>query len=365
MKRIDLIQIKQKGEIFWFAKADPRIMAKLLPKIQAGEVQEAQRPWIVKKVQEISEYVGGKIKFQGVQLSCKGLLPSAPVINIIAPLKVERDVRGDYIMIPETDEEIRKYEETIDAVDGQHRLRAFMDKYRSVKLLDNETYEMGFFIFENLSVKDKRELFLITNEKQDTISKNLLKIMKKFLGLLDSDDDTIFNIIEGLNIESYSPIKNKIIFGEEKIKLGWKETQVSNVIRKSSTYKKLKDLDEEKIKKIISNYLRAWENVYNQKITSNKHIMTKISGFRFMMYLFPCIYDSLTEARESAKIENFEKYITYVKEVSGVADLFQEESFKAAFKGEGGTVKLAHKISDEYGRVINEKLKKFDPSENI
>ena len=93
--------------------------------------------------------------------------------------------------------------------------------------------------------------------------------------------------------------------------------------------------------------------------------MTKIRGFRFMMYLFPCIYDSLTEARESAKIENFEKYITYVKEVSGVADLFQEESFKAAFKGEGGTVKLAHKISDEYGRVINEKLKKFDPSENI
>ncbi|MBC5629480.1 DGQHR domain-containing protein [Clostridium sp. NSJ-6] len=366
MNKVDLTPIIQKGEIFWFFKSDPRIVVKLLADIKDGEEQEAQRPWIKKKVKEISDYVGGKIKFEGSVLKCAGILPSAPVLDIIDPLKIQKDDKGNYyIEFPTTEEEIKNFLGCIETVDGQHRLRAFMDDFINMNLSDDIVYEMGFFVFENLGLQEKRELFLITNEKQDTMSKNLLKLMKKYLGLLDDNDERIYEIVEGLNKENYSPIKGKIVIGEQKVSGGWKETQVSKVIKNSDSFNKLKDLEDNKIKKIISNYLKAWEEVYNKKIKTNKHIITKISGFRFMMYIFPKIYDTLINLELAATVDNFKTYVKIVKDASAVDDVFDDKTHKLAFRGEGGTIKLANDIAGEYEKILKKRSKKFDPSDGI
>lgn len=364
MKRIDLYPIVQKGETFWFFKDDPRKIVKLLPDVKNGVEQEAQRPWIKKKVEEISDYIGGKIKFQGITLKCKGLLPSAPVLDINGDLKVEKDEKGYFINFPESEEEFKSFKGFIEPIDGQHRIRAFMNEFLKLNLKDSDVYEMVFFVFNSLSIKEKRELFLITNEKHESMSKNLLRKMKKWLGLLEGDDERIFDIVEALNTENFSPIKDKIIVGENKIKNGWKESQVSRILSKSNTFSKLKELDEEKIEKIISNYLKAWEDVYGLNIKNNTtEIISKISGFRYIMYYFPSIYDALIEEKLNATKENFKKFILYTKEVTNMNSVFDVE--RNAFKGEGATLSLIHDHIGLYNKLIKEKLNKFDPSEGI
>lgn len=364
MKRLDLYPIIQKQEIFWFFKEDPRKVVKLLADVKAGAEQECQRPWVKKKVEEISTYIGGSIKFEGVTLKCKGLLPSAPVIDIKGDLKVKKDENGYFINFPETEEEFEKMKGCIDAIDGQNRLRAFMDEFLKLNLKDKEIYEMVFFVFDSLSINEKRELFLITNEKHESMSKNLLRKMKKWLGLLEGDDERIFDIVSALNIENFSPIRGKVIIGENTIKNGWKEAQVSRIINKSNAFNKLKELDEIKIGKVISNYLKAWEDSYDLNIKRDTtSIISKISGFRYIMYYFPVIYDALIEAKVQATKENFEKYILYTKEVTNMKNVFDIE--RNAFKGEGATLSLVHDHITQYNKLIKEKLNKFDPSEGI
>jgi len=366
LKKQILTHVVQKDTSFWILKEDPRKIALLLPDIEVGAEQDAQRPWIKKKVVEIRDYVNGRIKFQGVEVKCKGILPTALVLDIKEPLKIEKDEQGQYfILIPETPEEIEEYRGSLDAIDGQHRIRSFLPNFLHPEFKDSEKYEMIFAIFENLGLEEKRELFLITNEKQESISKNLLRKFKKWLKLLDSTEEELYDIVEGLNKENFSPLKNKIIIGEAKITSGWRESQVSKVLKTTGTYDKLKCVDILLKQKIISNYLKAWESVYNVKIKENKHSLSKISGFRYVMYFFPLSYETLIAKEKHATIENFKNIIEKTKLLSEEGNVFNTKELKFALRGEGGTIKIAQEHIEELEKILIDEIKPFDPSKGI
>lgn len=75
MKKIYLTEVHQKNHIFYAMVADPREIVTVMKRAEADTVQENQRPWSRKKVQEIVEYVMG----------CP-ILPSPPppIIPLIA-----------------------------------------------------------------------------------------------------------------------------------------------------------------------------------------------------------------------------------------------------------------------------------------
>ncbi|MEW4329178.1 DGQHR domain-containing protein [Rossellomorea marisflavi] len=380
MIKIYLEKVNQKGKTFFVMVADPRLIVRLLPNIEAGTSQEAQRPWLKKKVQEISTYVAGKVKIHD-NFRALGLIPNNPILVINHPLEIKKEIleikNGDqlegkemyYIMIPTELEEGSIYEGAIDALDGQHRLRAFDAEFRDPLFSDQTPYQMVFSVFDDLSINQRKEIFMITNEKQDKVSTNLIRLLKKALGLLNEEEERVFEITEGLNMEPFSVLKGRVMFGSDKVTKGYKDTQLSKILSKSGTidsFETYNIADTEKKVKVISNYLKAWEEAHSVSYQEpDKDTLTKISGLRYVLYLFPTIFEALMKKENLATKDNFREIILKLPQATNIENVFENQNTSLAFRGEGATVKLAKDHGKDLLAHINGENTTFDPTAGI
>lgn len=343
MKRYELRKVTQNDKEFFVLIADPKDIVKLLMNYESGEVQEAQRPWSESRVREIARYVAGKFKDDENKKS-KGLIPNSPILNVKKGLEVEKDSDGYFVMLPSTKDNFKKYKNSIEAIDGQHRIRAFMEEYLDADQSASKKYEMIFAVFFNLSKNEKKEIFMITNEKQVKVPGNLLRMFKRELDLLKGDE-VVYDLVCKLNEEDYSPLKNRIMIGAQKIKKGYQESQISKILNKSEAFTHLNALtkgDKEKMAKMISNYLKAWEKIYDVSYAEpGTDTITKISGLRYIFYMMPPIMDILLKREKPASTDNFIEIIEMLPNAIEVDDVFTDESTNYAFKGEGATIMLA------------------------
>ena len=346
MKKYQLIEITQKTKSFYVLVADPRVIVKLLKKYSAGEVQECQRPWEEKRVKEIAAYV---------ENSTLGLIPNAPILNIKSGLKIEHDATGFYVLLPSTNAEYDQYENSIEAIDGQHRIRSFMEEYS--KIDDTVKYDMVFTLFDRLSTNEKKQTFMTTNEKQKTVSPNLLRLFRRDLSLMPGESADIFDLTSKLNSEDYSPLKGRIMMGAEKISKGYQESQISKILKNYGAYKAVKDATNSDIEleaKIISNCLFAWSDVYAEDFSNpGKSTLTKISGIRFILTLLPTMLQILADIkRVPAKTDEFKTLIIDIRNACSGLDVFNpaeedKETVSANFRGESLTVDFARQIADK------------------
>ena len=344
MKRYNLTKIHQNGKDFYALVADPRIIVRLLPQYNAGETQEIQRPWEEKRVREIAKYVAGKFSDNDGKKS-SGLIPNAPILNAKSKIILEEDTKGPYVMLPETESEIGDYSETIEAIDGQHRIRAFMSDYLDVDFANTTLYEMCFTLFFQLSTNEKKEIFMITNEKQLKVSNNLLRMYKRELNLLG--DEGVFDLVCELNTQDYSPLQKRIMIGSEKIAKGYQESQISKILNKSNVYNKIsyKDKDSsvklESMAKLISLYLKAWEREYAVSFQDpGKDTITKISGLRYIIYLFNDVLDILAQRKVKPSVDEFRKIIGMLPDATAIDNVFTNEVTSLSFRSESATVEL-------------------------
>lgn len=377
MKKVYLTKVTQKTKDFYAMVEDPRLIVELLPDVEAGASQEAQRPWSKKKVQEISAYVSGKFQLSD-KTKALGIIPNNPILVLNDAIEVkketvkidegngERSEERYYILLPETTEEKEKYKGSIEAIDGQHRLRAFSSDHRDVLMSDRMVYNMVFSVFENLSMNERKEIFMITNEKQDKVSTNLIRLLKKALGLL-GEEEKVFDIINSLNIEPFSVLYKRITVGSEKVTKGYAESQLSKILRKSGTIDKIEIFagnDITKTTKLITNYLKGWERVYNVSFQNpGKETLTKISGLRYAFYLFPEIMEILVKDQKPATIDNFEDIIRELPAATNISNVFENSNL--AFRGEGATVKLAKEHAKALSTYLRNKSVAFDPTSGI
>lgn len=345
MKSIELHPVKQKNVSFYAMVADPREVVRLMKRVKEKEVQDAQRPWSKRKVQEIAAFVAGRLEMSPTY-QATGLLPNAPILNITDKLRVrvEESTGRCYLLFPETREEFAAYQNCIEAIDGQHRLLAFAEDLRDPMLSDSQPYQMIFSVFDKLSIDEKRELFMITNEKQTKVDSNLLRLLKKNLNLL-GDNEVVFDLVGQMNVEDFSPLKGRIMIGAESIPKGYKEGQLSKILLRSNAFDKLNRLTDGDLLlmcKVLSNYLRSWEELYAVSFRlPGKETLTKISGLRYILYLLPDMLDILGQRGRPASVENCRKLIEDLPAATGVANVFEDEQLSLAFRGEGATVKMA------------------------
>lgn len=343
MRRYNLTRVRQKGKEFYVLVADPRIIVKLLISYEAGAEQDTQRPWEEKRVKEIARYVSGKFK-DDENKKAIGLIPNAPILNVKEKIALHEDEDGAFILLPDSAAELKKFEGTIEAIDGQHRIRAFMEEYIDVDFAPNTMYEMVFSVFFQLSKKEKKEIFMITNEKQVKVPGNLLRMYKRELELLRGDE-VVYDLVCLLNSEDYSPLKNRVMIGSKKIKKGYQESQISKILNKSDAYSQLKTFvngDHNKMAKIISNYLAAWEQVYGVSYQDpGKDTLTKIAGLRYVFFLLPTMLDILSQRQKYANTAEFKAIIEMLPDAVGVEDVFTDPTTAPAYKGEGATITLA------------------------
>ena len=342
MKRYNLTKVMQKGKEFYVLVSDPRVVVKMLVNYKSGEEQDTQRPWEEKRVREIARYVSGKFKDDDNKKAI-GLIPNAPILNIKGKISLQEDEEGPYVLFPETAAEYCEYEGTIEAIDGQHRIRAFMEEYIDVDFDAATHYDMIFSLFFQLSKNEKKEIFMITNEKQVKVPGNLLRMYKRELDLLKGDE-VVYDLVCILNNEDYSPLKGRIMIGSKKIKKGYQESQISKILNKSEAYRQLESLvdDHDTMAKILSNYLLAWEQVYGVSFQDpGKETLTKISGLRYIFFLFPAMLDILGQRQKSGSVMEFKKIVEMLPDAVEVEDVFTDPMTAVAFKGEGATVTLA------------------------
>lgn len=369
MKRIRLTPITQKNKHFYSFVADPRIIVEMIPQYKEKEVQDLQRPWVKKRVEEIADYVDGRVAISD-EYKATGMIPNAPILNIKDKQLTIVEKDGEYFLdLPETDSEFESYRDSIDVIDGQHRIRAFGKDFRRPTFMDDDPYEMVFTLYDKASIKDKREVFMITNEKQKKVETNLLRSIQKDLNLL-GDGEVIYDFVTLLNEEDYSPLKGRIAIGSEKITKGYQETQISKILDKSGAYKKLEIAAggvQETMAKALSNYLKAWEREYKVSFQDpKKDTLTKISGLRYVMWLFETVYDLIEDSGKYAFVDDYRELIQNLR-ASVEADFSNGDIFidNLAFRGEGATIKLAQDHAMKLKDYTKKKTSKHSALEGL
>lgn len=369
MRKIEVQKAKQKTNEFFSLIADPRTIIKLVDIPKADQHQETQRPWKDKRVKEISKYVAGKQKINEDIESKKyarGLIPNSPIINIKNDkILIKEDAGRFFIYLPENEQEFINCCGSIEILDGQHRLIAFSDEFIDSDFKDSIKYEMHFVIFKTLAQEEKRELFMICNDKQEKVESNILRQFKKWLGLLSEDDDLLYEIIEKLNKEDMSPLKNRIAIGGNKVKGGLKLTQLSTIIKKSKVWEIIKDYDDAQKLRIISLYLKAWDKAYSGYFNNPRHALGKISGTRLILNLFPHIFEITKEKKEFFSEQSISSCLEKIKLRWNLIDYNKDELLKVAFRGETSTIEAANIIGRELRNEILKDSEIFDPFKAI
>ena len=343
MKKVFLIPVAQHDSTFYIGKYDPRKLVKMTdPTIDVNTLQEAQRPLDKKHLQEIADYASH---------DKQGMLPSSILIaskdtdKLVLKTETSAGENKYYIEFPDSDVELANYANTIDVIDGQHRLFAFDEKYRDPDFKDSEKYELPFSIFITPSIFVRRKLFTTTNEKQKAVSPNLLLYLKSMLGMLDSAEEAYLPLVNAMNDENMSPLKGRIIISAEKISKGYKAKELIKIFNKA----KLADIKingnpitNEQLVKALSIYIQGWESHYQLSFKSpGKETMTKISGLRYITLLFETFFDHSINTQKAFDV-TFVK--TVIQELENAKQLDEGQTLfddSVLFRGEGATVKLA------------------------
>ncbi|MDY5391152.1 DGQHR domain-containing protein [Cloacibacillus porcorum] len=373
MKKVYLEKIQQRNTIFYTGKYDAKKLSKMADDIEVGETQEAQRPLEKRHLQEIAEYVANA--------KSEGLLPGSVMLATKKErLKIQNETvtieRKDehtkktvtlyYIEMPDSIHELEQYKGSIEIIDGQHRLFAFRDEYRSPDFKDDIVYELTFSVFEYPDLHTRRMLFMVTNEKQKAVSGNLLLYLREKLHLLSSDEKEYYPLIGLLNTEEQSPLKGRIIMGAERIVKGYKAKELIKILKKSmpeTINAGGNPLDDRGKLKVLSIYLEGWEIYYHLSFRKpGKDTMTKISGLRYILLLFCVFWQHALEARKQFNQE----YIRFViKELHCLLGLTEEQSVfdeSNNFRGESATIKLAERTGESLkNHLTNLTNKNFNP----
>lgn len=329
---------------------DPHYMKQLvkISDVSTGD-KNFQRPFDPKRVEEIKNYILGKDKLykKGKDVYAKGFIPNAIVVNLPTKYRVETKNDKTYINFPDK-KDIPKYSETIEIIDGQHRLLAFDDDCK--RQLQREQYEMCFVALINLSESEKKEIFMVLNERQKTVDKNILLRHKKLLKLLLDEEETRYDVITRLNSEADSPFYEKIIMAGEKKTYGLKAVQIDGALSTSKALDKLinsKGQMSETSYQIFKNYFLAWKCNFPKAWFKSNNTLTKMAGFRFMSYLFPFVHEIL-KPNKNFKLEEYSKIISKLK-----SDEFNEEfDIKKAgnfqhFQEQRGIIRYATQLGKE------------------
>lgn len=279
--KIEALKYKQMDKDIYIFSANPNYIKRLVRISDISESDENfQRPYDLKRVSEIKNYLLGKDKLykKGKDIFAKGYMPNAIVINLSLKYTIIDNKDKATIVFPD-DGEVDSYRETIEVIDGQHRLLAFDDECK--KYLDKYGYKMCFVALVNLSSNEKKEIFMVLNERQKPIAKNILLRQKKLLNLLLEDEEVRYDVISRLNTEDDSPFQRRFIMAGEKVKYGLKANQIDEILRSSKALDELvdaKNIMAEKNYKIIKNYFTAWRNVFKNVWFVRNNTLTKSAG---------------------------------------------------------------------------------------
>ena len=368
MKKIYLTRTQQYNEISYTGSVDPRKLVRMADQsIEIGQVQEDQRPLDKNHILEISKHVG----------ETRGMLPTSVIVGTKDKNKLkvetEQSATGDtlyYMMIPDTENELQEYANTIDISDGQHRIFAFSDSYRNSNIKDSDVFEVPVTFYITPQLITRQNLFYTTNAKQKPVPANLLMWLRDQLKLLSKTEEMYFPLVRLMNNENISPLQNRIIISAEKISKGYKAKELVKIFNKAKIAEiglmTSQQIDNNQMTNILSEYLNGWERRYQLSFQHpGKDTMTKISGLRYILLLFPTFIELAVSSQRKFDPDFVIEMIQELEEAKSV-DITNDETLFSidalSFRGEGATVKLAEDDAKALKAYIaNKQTSGFNP----
>lgn len=363
MKNVYLLEVKQHSMKRYVGAADARSLVRMATKAELQATQEAQRPINPKRLAEIAEFV-----------SADGTLSTSIVIGTkddritVEPVRVKGISNLFKMGFPETDAEFKRFKDSFDIMDGQHRLFSFLEDY--AKLSDDDIFEITFEMYIKPTMRERRLIFKNTNEKQEKVASNLLMWFREKLNMLKEKEQTYHGVVSLLNLESCSPLKGRIIMGAERITGGFKAEQIITLLDKMDI-KNISNgpLSDDKMLTLISEYLAGWENAVGSKIVDRDKDLgafSKMAGLRFMITMLPTFFEQAINEKASFHQAYVAKKINSLFALYGILprDLFDKTSdyFKSLgnnpFAAETSIVILA---KDWSNRLKSLSSGSFDP----
>lgn len=368
MKKIYLSKVQQFNEVSYTGSIDPRKLVRMVDQsIEIGKVQEDQRPLDKKHIQEIAAHVGDN----------RGLLPTSIIVGTKDKnkLTIETELSENqdplyYMLIPDTEDELKQYTNTIDISDGQHRVFAFSDIYRSQNLKDSDVYEVPVTFYITPQLVTRQNLFYTTNAKQKPVPTNLLMWLRDQLNLLTKPEEIYLPLVRLLNSENVSPLKGRIIISAEKISKGYKAKELVKILNKARISEigllTSQTITDAQMTQILSDYLSGWEKKYQLSFQHPRQdTMTKISGLRYVLLLFPTIIEIAVNSRRKFDADFVKEMIDNLEEAKSVDALKNQTLFSLddySFRGEGATTKRAEDDAKLLKAFIAQKqTKNFNP----
>ncbi len=352
MKKVYLLKVVQHNITSYTGSLDARELVKLSKNIEVSTVQEAQRPLSGNKVKEIAQHVNS---------GEDGLIPGSIIIATTTPVVTVHPDHSTgipnlyYMDFPETDHEFEQFKDSIEVMDGQHRLFSFREEYLC---LDNAVrYDMPFNMYIMPTLRQRRMIFKIANEKQDKVNANLLMWFREMLGMFSAKERKYHPLVKMLNEENNSLLKSRIIMGAEKIKYGIKGSQLVKIFDKAkldSLVFRGAPLSDDQRFTLICEYLKGWQRATGCDFSTQERRfgpLTKISGLRYIVLLIPAMYEKIIAEHKEIDETVFSEIIAklYVTMGTTPKDFFDEDSLYNtdnpeslyAFRGEGATVSLS------------------------
>ena len=352
MKKVYLLKSVQHRTVSYLGSLDARDLVRLAKDIAVETEQEAQRPLSAKKVKAIAAHVNA---------GDDGLLPGAIVIGSTNSLLAVHEVPDSsipglyYVEFPETDSEFLAYKGCIEIMDGQHRLFSFREDLR---LLDDHIpFALPFSLYLQPTLRERRIIFKVANEKQDKVGDNLLMWIRAQLGMLTGAEKEFQPLVQLLSTENCSPLQGRIISGGQRIKYGIQARQLVNIFSKAkltSISLQGNAMDNETRLLLICTYLKGWQRATGCDFSTQQREfgpLTKISGIRYVFLLLPAFYDAIVQERLKFNEADLSSLIAKLYRQLGTTprDFFDsgsdfnqmnQESL-LAFRSEGATKALA------------------------
>lgn len=329
MRSVYLLEVQQHNMKRYIGAVNAKELVRLATTVELQATQEAQRPINPKRLNEIADFV-----------SADGTLSTSIVIGTkgdrieVRSANVEGIPNLYQMDFPETEEEFEDFKDAFDIMDGQHRLFSFLEDY--TKLSDDEVFEITFEMYIKPTMRERRLIFKNTNEKQEKVASNLLMWFREKLNMLNEKEQTYHTVVTLLNSENRSPLKGRIIMGAEKITGGFKAEQIITLLDKMDikniyTNATNEPLSNEKMFKLISEYLAGWESAIGSKIVDrDKDVsaFSKMAGLRFMITLLPAFFDQASKDRLSFDQRYVAKKINELFASQGILprDVFDKNS---------------------------------------
>lgn len=356
MRKIYLLKIRQHGEICYIGKIDPRELVRVAVKVQVSEVQDAQRPLNKNRVTDIAKYVSED----------QGILPNTLTLGTRDSTFEFNQVDSSdmyYIEFPSEESEFAKFADTIDVMDGQHRLYSFLDEY--CNLGTDVPFEIGFTIYDKPSLEQRRKIFICCNEKQEKVSGNLLMWFKMQLGMVNEEERKFYNVVEMLSKDA--PLKGHIIMSAEKVKNGVKAKEVMSAMKQANIdnmlYKSTK-IDDNKKVDIIRRYLFAWQKFagfdFSKSSSKEAGAAVKMAGLKFMLLLLPTIWNRFVATSKSFTEDNIVDTLSSLATALGVerGSFFTCEQVKYMWRERSSIDVFAKRCEGILGSLSSED---FDP----